>query len=211
MKDIAAVAGKGLIALVVCVLVTKALYIALDFTTAKAAEAKELLLDTLPKKEVPRNPLGLSESIAAASKAHGVDPLILKVIADKESTSGDMRSLYRFEPSLYARLRAEKNYRALSDSEVRMLASSHGTFHILGLTAERECQLHFSKLYSVEVSANCAAKIVRNIDERVSEKSATHRLKEIFKRYNGQGQAAENYANDAMGRLAAILYQKTRG
>ena len=92
-----------------------------------------------------------------------------------------------------------------------MLASSHGAFHILGLTAERECQLHFSRLYDVETSARCAAKIVRNIDDQVSEKATSVRLKEIFKRYNGQGESAENYAKDAMGRLAAILYQRARG
>jgi len=45
----------------------------------------------------------------------------------------------------------------------------------------------------------------------VSEKSTGTRLKEIFKRYNGQGESAESYAKDAMGRLAAILYQRTRG
>lgn len=202
---------KGIIGLATCVLVTSALKIACEFAVAKAIDVKDAIYEALPKKEVAKRPLGLEESISVASREHGVDPLILKVIVEKESTNGNMRALYRFEPGLYSRLRAEKSYRTLSDSEVRMLASSHGAFHILGLTAERECQLHFSRLYDVETSAKCAAKIVRNIDNQVSEKATSIRLKEIFRRYNGQGESAENYAKDAMGRLAAILYQRARG
>lgn len=211
MKKLGALAGKAVIGMAVCVLVTTALKIAFEFTVAKALGIREAVYEALPKKEIAKRPLGLEESIHQASREHGVDPLILKVIVDKESTNGHMRALYRFEPGLYSRLRGEKSFRSLSDSEVRMLASSHGAFHILGLTAERECQLHFSRLYDVETSARCAAKIVRNIDDQVSEKATSVRLKEIFRRYNGQGESAENYAKDAMGRLAAILYQRARG
>lgn len=211
MKKLGALTGKLVIGLAICVLVTTALKIAFQFTVAKALGVRDAVYEALPKKEVARRPLGLEESIHQASKEHGVDPLILKVIVDKESANGNMRALYRFEPGLYSRLRSEKSYRSLSDSEVRMLASSHGAFHILGLTAERECQLHFSRLYDVETSARCSAKIVRNIDSQVSEKATSTRLKEIFRRYNGQGPSAENYAKDAMGRLAAILYQRARG
>ena len=211
MKKLGALAGKAVVGMAMCVLVTTALKIAFEFTVAKAYGLRDAVYDALPRKEVPRRPLGLEDAIQIASKDHGVDPLILKVIVDKESTNGHVRSLYRFEPGLYSRLRGEKSHRILSDSEVRMLASSHGAFHILGLTAERECQLHFSQLYDVETSARCAAKIIRNIDNQVSEKSTGTRLKEIFKRYNGQGESAESYAKDAMGRLAAILYQRTRG
>lgn len=211
MKKLGTFLGKLVIGLAICVLVTTALKIAFEFTVAKALGVRDAMYEALPKKEVAKRPLGLEESISVAAKEHSVDPLILKVIVDKESTNGHMRSLYRFEPGLYSRLRGEKSYRTLSDSEVRMLASSHGAFHILGLTAERECQLHFSRLYDTETSARCAAKIVRNIDNQVSEKATSIRLKEIFKRYNGQGESAENYAKDAMGRLAAILYQRARG
>jgi len=205
------IALKMVVGLATCVLVTSALKVACDFTVAKATQVKELALDALPKKEVPQKSLSLEEAIHRASRDYGVDSLILKVISEKESANGNMRSLYRFEPGLYSRIRGDKAFKSLSDSEVRMLASSHGVFHILGLTAEQQCQLHFSKLYNVEVAANCAAKIVRNIDEKVSEKSTSHRLREIFKRYNGAGPAAENYAADAMGRLAALLYQKANG
>ena len=211
MKKLGALAGKAVVGMAVCVLVTTALKIAFEFTMAKALGIRDVVYEALPKKEVAKRPLGLEDSIEVAARDFRVDPLILKVIVDKESTNGHMRALYRFEPGLYSRLRGEKSFKSLSDSEVRMLASSHGAFHILGLTAERECQLHFSRLYDVETSARCAAKIVRNIDDQVSEKATSVRLKEIFKRYNGQGESAENYAKDAMGRLAAILYQRARG
>lgn len=211
MKKVGLLLGKTIIGLAICVLVTTALKIAMDFTVAKAMEVRDVVYQALPRKEITRKPLSLEDAITSAARDFKVDPLILKVIVEKESTNGHMRALYRFEPGLYSRLRSEKSYRSLSDSEVRMLASSHGAFHILGLTAERECQLHFSRLYDIEISARCAAKIIRNIDDRVSEKATSARLKEVFRRYNGTGKAAEEYANDAMGRLAAILYQRARG
>ena len=204
-------AVKGVVALATCVLVTSALKVACNFTVAKAYQVKEMAINALPKREVPKRPLGLDEAIREASNSYGVDPLILRVISEKESSSGDPRSLYRFEPGLYSRLRSDKAFKGLSYSEVRMLASSHGAFHVLGLTAEQQCQIHFSKLYNTEIAANCAAKIIRNIDNKVSERSVSIRLKEIFKRYNGQGQAADNYAVDAMGRLAALLYERNKG
>ena len=211
MKKVGIFAGKAVGGLAMCVLVTTGLKIALNFTIAKASQAKERVLDALPKREVAQSPLSLEQSIAKAAKISGVDPLILHVICDKESSGGNPRALYRCEPHLFTRLRAEKGYRELSDSEIRMLASSHGAFHILGLTAERECGLHFSKLYDMEKSATCAARIVKRIDETVKAKATEHRLREIFRQYNGQGPAAETYAKDAMVRLAAILYQRTNG
>lgn len=211
MKKLGIFAGKAVVGLAICVLVTTGLKIALNFTVAKASQAKNRVLEALPKREVAQSPLSLEESITKASKINGVDPLILHVISEKESAGGNQRALYRFEPHLFTRLRGEKNYRDLSDSEIRMLASSHGVFHILGITAERECGLHFSKLYDTEKSALCAARIVRRIDETVKAKATEHRLREIFRQYNGQGPAAETYAKDAMVRLAAILYQRTNG
>lgn len=211
MKTIGIALAKLVIGLAICVLITKGLDVACEFTLAKASQVQSAVLDKLPKREVQKEPLDVQQAILFAAKTHGVDPLILKVISEKESSGGNTRALYRFEPSLYSRVRAAKSYRDLSDSEIRMLASSHGVFHILGITAERECDLHFSALYNVETSALCAAKIVRRIDETVKAKATEHRLREIFRQYNGQGPAAETYAKDAMVRLAAILYQRTNG
>lgn len=211
MKTIGIALAKLVIGLAICVLITKGLDVACEFTLAKASQVQSAVLDKLPKREVQKEPLDVQQAILFAAKTHGVDPLILKVISEKESAGGNPRSLYRFEPGLYSRVKETKSYRDLSDSEVRMLASSHGVFHILGITAERECNLHFSALYNVETSALCAARIVKGIDRNLQTTHTSQRLREIFKRYNGQGQAAEAYANDAMGRLAAILYQKING
>lgn len=211
MRKTGLLLGRVVIGLAICTLVSRAAQISLQFTIAKAADLRAVIYGALPKQEVERQPLALEEAIEIAARQYKVDPLILRVISEKESTGGNMRALYRFEPNLFSRLRSEATYRSLSDSEVRMLASSHGVFHILGITAERECQIHFSRLYDVEISAKCAAKIIRNIDSRVTDKSASTRLREIFKRYNGQGRAADEYASDAMGRLAALLYQRLNG
>lgn len=204
--------GKVVIGLAVCVLVTTALKVALTLTVAKAAQVREAVLTALPKRgSESARVTTLEGSIMRASRAHRIDPIILQIISEKESSGGDSRSLYRFEPALFAKLRASKTYRALSDSEVRMLASSHGAFHILGVTAEQECQLHFSRLYDAESSAMCAARIVSRISSGLKDKSAAHRLRETFRQYNGRGRMAEQYASDAMIRLATILYQRTNG
>lgn len=203
--------AKVILYLAICVLITRGLDALLSFSVAKAAQVKRIISNHMPKREVAKKPLGVEQAILFAAKVYEIDPLILKVISDKESSGGNSRSLYRFEPGLYGRIKGTKAYRDLSDSEIRMLASSHGVFHILGITAESECNLHFSALYNVETSAMCAAKIVKNIEQTVKTTHASQKLREIFKRYNGQGEAAEAYANDAMGRLAAILYQKLNG
>jgi len=150
-------------------------------------------------------PQSLSTTIRQAAKTYNVDPLILEVIAKKESNGGNARALYRFEPELYSRLRSKKSFQRFSDSEVRMLASSHGPFHILGITGENECGVHFSHLYDYEVAADCAARIVSKI-----KADSRGEVKEIFRRYNGQGPKADVYAQSAMVELASLLYQRQR-
>lgn len=207
MRNFLRYAGMTVLFLAVSILTTHALTVSGIWAIGKIESAKAAAVDLLPKKEVPQQPKPLMVIIDIAARTNNVDPLILQVIVEKESNNGDTRSLYRFEPDLFSRLRGQSQYRNLSDSEVRMLASSHGAFHILGLTAERECGLHFSKLYNNEIAAHCAAKIVRRIDDNVQAKATSERLKEIFKRYNGQGKAADMYASDAMVRLASLLYK----
>lgn len=170
--------------------------VSIRFNEAKAVF--ERVVNDKPQKT-------LTGSIKQAAKTYNVDPLILEVIVRKESNGGDWRALYRFEPELYGKLRSKKSFQRLSDSEVRMLASSHGPFHILGLTAEQECGVHFSHLYDHEIAANCAAKIVSRI-----KTDSRGEVREIFKRYNGQGPKAEVYAQAAMVELASMLYQRQR-
>ena len=92
MKKVGVFAGKVVIGMAICVLVTTGLKIALNFTIAKASQAKEKVLDALPKREVAQSPLSLEQSIAKASRVNGVDPLILHVISEKESSNGNRRA-----------------------------------------------------------------------------------------------------------------------
>jgi hypothetical protein len=211
MRKVVLFLTRLVVCLSICILVTSGLRSLSSLTVAKALQIKEGILESMPLGLAQAAPLQLAQVIEKASQAHGVSPIVLQVICDKESSGGSANSLYRFEPGLYTRLRSNKSYRQISDSELRMLSSSHGAFHILGLTAERECQLHFSKLYDLEVSANCAAKIVRRIEDGIKSNNTEYKLFEIFRQYNGQGAKAEQYATDAMGRLASLLYRKLNG
>ena len=209
---ISAFVAKFFLLLSACLCISKGVDVAFNFIAVKIDDAKAAIYEALPVKVVKeaREPLPLSTAIEMAAGANGVDPLILQVISQKESAGGNSRYLYRFEPDLYARLRNERTYKTLSDSEVRMLASSHGVFHILGATAESQCQIHFSRLYDHEIAAQCAARIVKNIQGRANGRATSEQLREIFKRYNGSGRAAEVYADDAMIKLAALLYERQR-
>lgn len=204
--------GAARLALVLCssLVIANGIQLSVAFVSIKAAEAKAAVLERLPAREVVvrRGDLTAQEAAEEAAQRHKVDPLILKVILEKESANGSIRALYRFEPELFSRLRRDPAYKKLSDSEVRMLSSSHGAFHILGLTGERACGVHFSQLYSNDTAADCAARIIKSIESSVQSKDPTARLREIFKRYNGAGKAADNYASDAIVRLAGILYSK---
>jgi hypothetical protein len=90
-----------------------------------------------------------------------------------------------------------------------MIASSHGVFHVMGYSARNYCKLDWHRLYDPWISARCAATIVKRLykdTEHVKQPSA--RVREVFRRYNGSGDLAERYADDAMNRLAGILYDR---
>ena len=138
----------------------------------------------------------LPEAIEMSADAYGIDAKVLTVIAKKESSFGHPYKLYRFEPKMLTKLKKHPSYKDRSDSSLRMLASSHGAFHILGVTSLEKCGLHWSHLYRHKEAADCAAKIVSELHDR-----ADGNLREVFKRYNGSGPMAERYASDAMARL----------
>lgn len=188
--------------LVLLVLVSKGIDVCAAAFERQVAVMKKRFLVT------PQTPPTLDTLIENAAEHLEIDPLILKVIADKESAFGKQAQLYRFEPELYSKFRNAPQFRGRSDSEVRMLASSHGSFHILGATAERECNMHFSRLYDNGMAALCAAKIVRRISDGLKGKALSSKLKETFRQYNGSGARAEIYAADAMVRLASLLYEQ---
>ena len=146
-----------------------------------------------PPKQISTGSLTLMEAIVTKAKEWSIDPSILVVIAKKESSFGKSDRLYRFEPKMFQRLKKHRSYRHMSDSNLRMLASSHGAFHILGVTALERCDTHFSKLYNHRDGADCASQILSEIQVDVGGD-----IQETFKRYNGTGKMAERYARDAM-------------
>lgn len=79
----------------------------------------------------------------------------------------------------------------------------------MGYSALDYCSLHWSQLYNPWISAKCAATIVaRHYSDTSHLRDPSAQVREVFKRFNGTGDAAERYADDAMGRLAAILYKR---
>ncbi|MBX9584732.1 MAG: hypothetical protein K2X87_30885 [Gemmataceae bacterium] len=149
----------------------------------------------------------LAQVIRRVAAERGVDPLVLAVIAEKESAGG--AALYRFEPGKFEQLRGSKRYKGKSTDELRMIASSHGPFHVMGYSAEAYCGLPWHRMYDTLSAARCAGEIVARLyadTDHVKDPSA--RVRAVFKGYNGAGEDAERYADDAMARLAAILYKR---
>ncbi len=187
---------------------------AFDVASARAVQAKDAFLEkvTVVKtvteyREIDDATLG--DIIAKTAKEFGVDPLIMTVLAEKESRGGDEGSLYAFEPEKFEELRSNPKYRNVSTNELRMIASSHGAFHVMGYSAKDLCNMHWSRLYDAWSAAKCAATVVQKKSKEIGEiKDSSLRVRELFRRFNGSGPRAEKYADDAMSRLAGILYDR---
>jgi hypothetical protein len=149
----------------------------------------------------------LAQVIQRVASERKIDPLILSVIAEKESAGGV--ALYRFEPTKFEQLRNSKQFKGRSVDELRMIASSHGPFHVMGYSAEHYCGLQWHRLYDTLTAARCTGEIVGKLYQDTAHiKDPSARVREVFKRYNGTGADAERYADDAMARLAGILYKR---
>lgn len=196
----------------VCLGITHVTTKALEVATARAMEAKEAVLEKVTVvrtvteyREIDNATLG--EIIVKTAKEYNVDPLILTVLAEKESSGGE--KLYRFEPGKFDELRSSAKYKGLSTDELRMIASSHGIFHVMGYSAQQYCSLPWHRLYDPWSSAKCAATIVSKLyKDTETIRAPSARVREVFRRYNGAGELAERYADDAMNRLAGILYDR---
>lgn len=147
----------------------------------------------------------VDDVLQSVAREYEIDPMILEVIRDKESAGGKL--LYRFEPTKFVEREKADRRLGLSDDERRMENSSHGIFHVMGYTARTVCGVHWSALYDPWECTRCAATIVsRNLEATKSIKQAGPRLREVFRMYNGAGPGAEQYADDAMSRVAQRLY-----
>ena len=154
------------------------------------------------RREIVRpDSVPLQQLIRAVSAKNRVPVVVLQAVIDQESAGGE--HLYRFEPTTYANLRKRERG---SDSEVRMLASSHGVAHVMGFNAKPRCNVHWSKLYDTAVGLECGAKLLReNIDRYSDVRDASRRIWLALRDYNGSGPAAEEYATQVMARIGAFL------
>ncbi len=142
----------------------------------------------------------LVSEVAARS---GVPAVALRALIDQESSGGV--ALYRFEPAKYQDL---KGTIKVSDSELRMLASSHGVAHVMGFNAMPLCGIHWSKLYDNLIGLECGAKILKKNLARYSKvDEPSQRLWLALRDYNGSGEAAEQYADIVMSRIGRLLYE----
>ena len=196
----------------VCLGVGKAIEVAYINVSGQVQEVYASALDKITITKIvhemkPIDEVSLGELVEKVAKEAKVDPLILHVIVEKESSGG--RQLYHFEPELFSRVKPK--FPKTSDDELRMLSSSHGIFHVLGFTAKEQCGLHWAKLYDPLASARCAASIVSRLHKDSKAKDAGDRLWAIFYGYNGKGPKAQGYADEAMRMVAARLYEKVAG
>lgn len=155
--------------------------------------------------KIPSHELPLEDIINRVAKTRKIPSIVLQTIIAKESGAGT--HLYRFEPDVYNRLRTTSK---LSDDETKMLASSHGAMQVMGFNAETRCGVHWSKLYDEFTGIDCGAKILREELDKAPGKNAGERLWQAFKRYNGSGPRAENYADEALASLGKLFISQLK-
>ena len=164
----------------------------------KYAEVVESL--TVIKTEtviVPADKRTVGESIELVSKRTGYSKAILSAMVAVESSGGIY--VYRFEPSVFNKMKREGSKE--SDSELRMLASSHGVTHIMGYNASKRCGLHWSELYNADKALGCTVKILKENAKRYESTSKNRRVWLALRDYNGSGDMAEAYANKVLAEV----------
>ncbi len=148
----------------------------------------------------------LSALIDIIAKDQHVPAVVLRAIVLQESAGGTQ--LYRFEPTKYTQLKSKAR---VSDSELRMLASSHGVAQVMGFNAEPRCGIHWSQLYDQALGLECGAKILReNLDRHKEIKSPAAKLRLALRDYNGSGADADDYSVKVMARVGDLLYADLR-
>jgi hypothetical protein len=173
-----------------------------------ARATQKALMAKVTKVEVRRElvraeAVPLSQLIAAVSKKYQVPSVVLQAVIEQESGGGE--HLYRFEPAKYAQLKAKTR---MADSEVRMLASSHGVAHVMGFNAEPRCGVHWSRLYDTATGMECGAKLLKeNIARHQAVRNPSRRIWLALRDYNGAGADAEAYANTVMARIGELLLE----
>jgi hypothetical protein len=171
---------------------------------AKYTEVLESL--TIVKTEtviVPSDKRTVEESIELVSKRTGYSKAILSAMVAVESSGGVY--LYRFEPAVFNKMKREGA--KVSDSELRMLASSHGVTHVMGYNASKRCGLHWSELYNADKALGCTVKILKDNAKKYENTSKNRRVWLALRDYNGSGEMAEAYANKVLAEVGKHVLQ----
>lgn len=134
------------------------------------------------------------------SRAYGLDPILVQAVIGVESSGG--RYLYRFEPGVYNRLSRVKN-----EQERRMLASSHGPMHVLGITAAAR-GVHWSELYDNTTALETGVSILARCKE---QGKSNYRMLACYNTGSTkQSVAADNYYSKVMSQYKQLI-KKARG
>ncbi len=148
--------------------------------------------------------LETKELIRKISKEMGIRSVVVESVVEKESGFRD--SAIRFEPAQYERLKKRPDYRAMSDDQVRMYASSHGLGQIMGFNIERCGLKSWAELYDRDTNIRCSITIIKdNMHAAKHLKSPADRLWAALKAYNGRGEMAEAYADGVFATITKKL------
>lgn len=176
------------------------------YTALKADVISNLTKVQVIKEYVKPEERPLEELIEQVANELKIPAIALQAVVEKESAGG--KALYRFEPEVFNR---RQSIDRGSEDERRMLASSHGVGHVMGFNAKPRCNIEWSKLYDTYTGLSCGAKILRqNLDRYKEVRDPAARLRLAFRDYNGSGDMAERYANDAMAKVGALLIQQLK-
>lgn len=133
--------------------------------------------------EIDPNQKAIGELIIEESERAGVPEIITRAMATVESGHKLNPFATRFEPSVYARIKAD------DDVTRRALASSHGILQVMGFHAAETCKgivRHWSELYQAQKGLRCGLKILNDCLGRLKNiTDASERFTKALGCYNG--------------------------
>lgn len=179
-----------------------------EYVTKKADQIYVSTLDSLPKSLIPKEstfaarlPLSLAEAIKRVAREQKVPEVALAAMVEQESSNGEFLTS-QLETATYRRLL--KTMPDTPEEKIQELSKSHGPAHVMGITALEFCDLQVAELYDNYKNLTCAAKYLRMQIDKVKTPNIEDRLWQAFKKYNGEGPAAEKHAD----RVYALMKKK---
>lgn len=185
--------------------------LAFEHITKKADKIYTSMLEALPKSIIPRQaqiaarlPYTLDEAIKRVAREQRVPEVALAAMVEQESSNNAFPTS-KIEEKTYLRLK-----KAMPDADndrIENLARAHGPAHVMGITALEICGMEYIELYDNYKGLTCAARYLRMQIDKTSAPSIEEKLWQAFRRYNGEGAAAEKHAD----RVYALMRKKMTG